>query len=373
MLATPIGMVGQEEPSDLDVERISVNWLISELDRHQRRPPWYDDVDPPDSFGPVDSTFQKEGKVVWLAYQSAKKRASGPTRFDGQAALRRKVQELDRAASYHIDAVAKKLRDTISPELRERVAGWAGHRRKRRRTDIEWMLSPTPPPPASPNTAGENRPTISSLCTQQPSNTYNTLPNVRGIITESSFPVLSRPFTALGSQHSFSTTSPSKAKAILPDDLFHALNKSYSSENKLVACIGMSYSKEREYCQIALDIHPSKVQRFAQELFGVNLETNAGLRYLAMGYIKVLPSPKTTIQGCRLDVMESFFGRMLYSAIQASGFYKRDIQELSDHTRAVSMEVSRNAEDVAVLTLRTDCLRFADVWAELYDYEQCDL
>lgn len=131
----------------------------------------------------------------------------------------------------------------------------------------------------------------------------------------------------------------------------------------------MSYNKEREYYVITLDINPNKVQRFAKELFGMNIETSAGHRYLAFGNIKVLPNPKSTIQGCRLNMIEPFFGRTLQSAVQTSEVCKIDIQELSDHAQAISMEMSHNAEDGAVLILRTDFSGFADVWAKLHGHE----
>ncbi|KAI8948733.1 hypothetical protein F4801DRAFT_440579 [Xylaria longipes] len=186
-----IGMVNQEEASGLNIEEVSVDWLISELDLHHRRPPWYDDAEPPNFFHPADTTFQ-EDEVIRLAYRSAKKRAFGVTRFDGQAALRRKVQALDGTAAYRIDVIAKKLHNTISSELREQIASWAGPSRRRKR------------------------------------------------------------------------------QSVIPC---------------LLAWVGMSYNKGEEYCQIILDIHPSKIQRLAKELFSVNLETDFGLRYLTFGNI----------------------------------------------------------------------------------------
>ncbi|RYC61754.1 hypothetical protein CHU98_g4470 [Xylaria longipes] len=128
-------MVNQEEASGLNIEEVSVDWLISELDLHHRRPPWYDDAEPPNFFHPADTTFQ-EDEVIRLAYRSAKKRAFGVTRFDGQAALRRKVQALDGTAAYRIDVIAKKLHNTISSELREQIASWAGPSRRRKRQSV---------------------------------------------------------------------------------------------------------------------------------------------------------------------------------------------------------------------------------------------
>ena len=110
------------------VSEKDIQWLADEIKRYNRRPPWYDEPDP---FDPVDPIFTTDN-IVYLTYRAAKRRAIGTTRFDGQADLRNTVEDLDTAAPSYEEAVATKLSETITAELRHEVAAWADKPRKKR-------------------------------------------------------------------------------------------------------------------------------------------------------------------------------------------------------------------------------------------------
>ncbi|KAI1158986.1 hypothetical protein F5B18DRAFT_638747 [Nemania serpens] len=352
----------------MDTAEIDVDWLLNELNRYNRRPPWLNETEP-DGFGPIDPIFLRDS-VVCLAYRSAKRRALGSTRFDGQAKLRRKVQELDGAPLDYKEAIVMKLSDIISPELRQEVTSWADkpQRKKRTRTRSESMSlqpssseiptithmtgTPTHESPYMQPTLGTPAPGAEDVSPSVPqsSSSAHTQTNL--------------------SRHSFSTSTMSKARAVLSDDLFHALSTTYSKEQQTwVACIGVSYSNEDD-CQITLDIHSRNIERFAERLFGVQLETDSGLRYIIRGNTQILPSPKAMIQGCKLDVIPLFFGPLLDQAVRESPIYAKDRMELSEYTRAVSMLVSHDANDVGVLVVHTNPCMCVKIWDMLYTAQQ---
>ena len=144
-----------------------------------------------------------------------------------------------------------------------------------------------------------------------------------------------------------------------------------SSKNVLVAAISITFpaaaftSKIR--CQMALMVTDNKVQRIAKELFGAELEINAGLRYVCLSAsTKVLPNPLLTLQGCRLDVISTIFGEETACAITASPLYQEDIRQGHDYTDCVSMVISHQAADGATLYVSLGLMRGNEIRDKLY-------
>ncbi|RWA05049.1 hypothetical protein EKO27_g10049 [Xylaria grammica] len=124
-----------------DADR-DAEWLFAELERYNRRPPWYLESDP-DDYGAIDPIFQGDS-LICLAYRGARRRARGQARFYGQAALRVKIQELNGAPSKHKEAVVRKLLDIISPELRLSVETWVGHPYRKKRLSTPFSIFALP-------------------------------------------------------------------------------------------------------------------------------------------------------------------------------------------------------------------------------------
>jgi hypothetical protein len=101
---------------------------------------------------------------------------------------------------------------------------------------------------------------------------------------------------------------------------------------------------------LALEITDNKVEHLAAELFGVHLETTAGLRYFDIpGGIKVLPNPKLTLRGGLSDKISPIYGLETCAAIMAGPVYQEDVRQKRDRTDAVSMVVSQWASEGATL------------------------
>ncbi len=118
---------------------------------------------------------------------------------------------------------------------------------------------------------------------------------------------------------------------------------------------------------MALMVTNNKVQRIAKELFGAELEINAGLRYVCLSAeTKVLPNPLFTLQGCRLDVISPMFGDETACAIMASLLYQEDIKQGHEHTDCVSMVISHQAVDGATLYVSLGLMEGNEIRDKLY-------
>ena len=158
-------------------------------------------------------------------------------------------------------------------------------------------------------------------------------------------------------EHVLVNASLAEATRLLPRDLFNAIkrNPDPKNENTLVAAISMTFPyapfTDKFGCQMALEVTDDKVQHLAWELFGVRLETRAGLRYVCFtdGGSKILPNPKFTLQGCRRHIISSTFGPEMSNAIATSPLYQEDARQWRDCTDGVSMVISHQAHDGAII------------------------
>ncbi|KAK5637550.1 hypothetical protein RRF57_013265 [Xylaria bambusicola] len=334
-------------------------WLIDELERYNRRPPWFSE---PDFFDPVDPVF-KGDDVVYLAYRGAKRRALGSTRFDGQANLRKKVQELDNASSIYKREVVTRLSNLISPELRKEVASWAEKpsRKKRRNKSMSppstEAASSTNDPPSTLETPDSYQPpynaTESRLTIAPPRPAKQTTPVFMPITIEKE----QHP-----SQHSFSTTYVSKAQNILPDHLLRVLDNRYSIEQEtFLAPIGMSY-ENADTSLLTLTILSEHIERIAKMIFNVQFQTIDGARYISHDTSDIEPH---TITRCPISAVAPFLGETLNQAVLASPTFAKDSFERPNETRAVSIRISQNRSDVGVLLIKTNLFSCVNIWNTL--------
>jgi len=102
-----------------------------------------------------------------------------------------------------------------------------------------------------------------------------------------------------------------------------------------------------------IEITEDKVSHFARELFGMRLETKGGLRYVCFSHSGtiILPNPKLTLQGCRLSIIPLTFDIGTANAIMDNSVYQEDIQQCRDCTDSLSMVISRQADEGAVISV----------------------
>ncbi|KAI1302945.1 hypothetical protein F5Y03DRAFT_360439 [Xylaria venustula] len=110
-------------------------------------------------------------------------------------------------------------------------------------------------------------------------------------------------------QQSFPTTHIARAKEILPNHLFRALEVSYCPEqDDFVAHIGMTF-ENNDSCLLTLGIQSGSLTSIMETWFGIDVEINNKTRLIRLpGGIGVEPRPTATIKGLDLDAVELLFG-----------------------------------------------------------------
>lgn len=121
-------------------------------------------------------------------------------------------------------------------------------------------------------------------------------------------------------------------------------------------------------CLMSLAIYPNKVEYLALELFGVHIESEAGLRYIVLeNGGRLNPSPEIVLQGAREDSIMRLFGVRLTRAIMNSPTRKEELRQGISLTRCVSMTVNTNSNIQAILSLNTGLNDSFELKATLYD------
>ncbi|KAK1975588.1 hypothetical protein LZ30DRAFT_605288 [Colletotrichum cereale] len=118
---------------------------------------------------------------------------------------------------------------------------------------------------------------------------------------------------------------------------------------------------------MAIEIRANKIDHIASELFGAHLETNAETRCLCLpGGTTVLPNPSITLSGCRMDAIPLMFGPEIYEAVIAGPMYQDDAHQFLQHTAAVTMLVSQQSAEHAILFLSLGLMEGTFIANRLY-------
>lgn len=112
----------------------------------------------------------------------------------------------------------------------------------------------------------------------------------------------------------------------------------------------------------------NKVQRIASHLFGVNLETNGGLRYVYHpGGGRLLLNPQLTISDRRHIVIKGLFGEEVSNAIEGSVMYLDEVKLMLNRTKCVSMVIPVQADQGAQLCISLGLREATHIREKLYD------
>lgn len=211
------------------------------------------------------------------------------------------------------------------------------------------------------------------------------IPNVTATASEpSTHPFLDAPdhsvlgqtlYTSIessGDYHVLCNASLEKATKLLPSELRLAIKTcpDPKNENALVADIWMTfrYSTSMVQCQMALHVKDEKVAHLARVLFDMNLETKDERRYVCIGDGRstIMPNPRFTLQGCRLDIIASTFGPELSRAIATCPVYQDDVKQWRGSTDCVSMVITHEAQEGAVIYVSLGLWEGTQIKTELY-------
>ncbi|KAM4063368.1 hypothetical protein HRG_013901 [Hirsutella rhossiliensis] len=300
--------------------------------------------------------FLDEGKFpAWFAYFLTKNAAETRYHFHGKAECSRLISDLETESVASRKLLAAQVAAAIGPEVAQKINslhhkrikplqnGSMVHDSKKRRSIIDSDDRPPPSPanlrsptttPNVPELSLDHVPDQTSLCSS-----------------------VDLSYCFAENEHVLVNASLANATRLFPRDLSNGIKRNHDpiDGNVLAAAISMTFPNapftEKFGCQMALEVTDDKVQHLARELFEVRLETRAGLRYVcfAGGCSKILPNPKFTFQGCRRNVILSTFGSDISNAITASPLYQDETRQWRDSTDCVSMVISHQAHDGALI------------------------
>ncbi|KAH6972419.1 hypothetical protein BKA56DRAFT_594088 [Ilyonectria sp. MPI-CAGE-AT-0026] len=145
------------------------------------------------------------------------------------------------------------------------------------------------------------------------------------------------------------------AKRLLPADLVESIvtRPDPKNEDNLLAAISLSFPATDNLphtCQMAFEIAPENISHYAFALFRVRLKTKHGFQQAYIGDgLKMLPTPKLTLQGAWRDMIPVVFGPEISSAICASPIYVADARRRLDTTDSVSLEIDGQPDVSAIM------------------------
>lgn len=120
-------------------------------------------------------------------------------------------------------------------------------------------------------------------------------------------------------------------------------------------------------CLLKVEVMSSKIDYIARELFGAHLEAENGCRYIYLsGGSRVVPNPRLTLRGCRIDMLPLILGSVIADAILATQACQTDIKEGRDRTGCVTMVVSRAADKEAEVYALLDLEKGVVIRDKLY-------
>lgn len=105
-------------------------------------------------------------------------------------------------------------------------------------------------------------------------------------------------------------------------------------------------------CLMSLDILPSKVQYFAMALFKVRVEGEGQIRFVSLkDGVRLVPNPELTLKGVQDEAISEVFGAEIHRAITACRMRKKELREGNKATECVSMILTSNHNEGAILNL----------------------
>ncbi|KAF5019341.1 hypothetical protein F66182_8650 [Fusarium sp. NRRL 66182] len=166
--------------------------------------------------------------------------------------------------------------------------------------------------------------------------------------------------------HRYNYASPSKVAEWFPHKvtssiLLHQNSRVLENGEKVIEekfAIAMTFPAipVKADCVMHLAIIPNKIQRFAQELFGAELEMEGRFRYLVLpNGTRILPNTEHTFVECQANAIGPMFESKPTSALNTSEYRQLEIRQGKlKVTGCVSMTVPADADMCATLTLNLD-------------------
>jgi hypothetical protein len=120
-------------------------------------------------------------------------------------------------------------------------------------------------------------------------------------------------------------------------------------------------------------IIPNRINRFAQNLFGVDVETEGLVRYIINpNGIRIFSNPAFTLLDCQVDAIVPIFDKepaaaLMSAALVSSEYRKQEMKKGKlDVTGCVSLSIPSRAEESAALILNLGLKQASSIRDSLY-------
>ncbi|KJZ69955.1 hypothetical protein HIM_10647 [Hirsutella minnesotensis 3608] len=310
------------------------------------------------------------GFSAWFAYFLAKRAAKSSTHFDGQAAINQLLESLPNIANNDQRELAERVRQAIPADIDERIQEifekairpshpeTAAPSLKRRRTTSD---DDPAVPPVIPSTTNDDGPVLAPVISSPTPSTRRTK--------------LSPEISARASRFDLSNPAVLRITTVFPTYTAGAITRYRmpNNGNSWVAAVTMSFLDVSSFgnklgSMMSIEITSNKVERLANILFDAPLESMDNNRYLILPTgLRILPSPDLVLRGCKRHVILEIFGRDIYNAITASPAYKEEAEQGNPLTECVTMMISCQACNGAVIHLSLDEKEAIRVKDKLYE------
>jgi hypothetical protein len=305
------------------------------------------------------------GVPAWTAYVLVKKATEATGHVSGRGKRRRLLDRIEGQSVESRRVLAERLSARIEPAQRERFhrasrpagssrgteTGLASREGSRDTRDNQPARESSQQ--SETGTAGPDSTTRQLTPEQTPQLTASatTRPFVSPVSMSTSTGVLNPIELFSEDQHVLKYASIAACAAIFPPYLARAIVIRALPDNSdlLGAAVSMALPFQGfTKCLVRVEVASSKVQHIALDLFGAQLETERGVRYLYQpNGQKVTPYPRLLLREGRLDSISGFFGSEVAGAISATPIYKTDSRGGKEYTSCVSMAISSVADDSA--------------------------
>jgi len=120
-------------------------------------------------------------------------------------------------------------------------------------------------------------------------------------------------------------------------------------------------------CLMSLAIHQSKVEYLAGALFKVHVESVGDVQYVVLNEgVRLTPNPEVTLKGVLDESIIRVFGPEIHRAITASRMRKKELEEGNHITECVSMILTRNSDEGAIINVALDLKGGAQIRNKIY-------
>jgi hypothetical protein len=157
---------------------------------------------------------------------------------------------------------------------------------------------------------------------------------------------------------------------VFPEYMSGAIRRDVDATTGWKAAITMTFPYLGKVdCLMGLAIKENKVQHIAMALFNVHVEFEPAVpaRQIVLPHgVRLMPSSEIILQGVQIEAIISLLGTEIYEAIKGSRVYQEELQQGVRATRCVSMIMSSNHDDGAVINLNMGLKEGSRVRDKLY-------